>query len=67
MGRSPHPNARVEICTETCRISAQVANSTERRQLLDRLARLSPQVAGVVAYTQREIPVVVLDQTEAPT
>jgi hypothetical protein len=44
-----------------------VSKSPERRPLLDRLALLSPQVAGVVAYTQREIPVVVLDHTETPT
>jgi len=58
---------RHEIGTETWSVRARVANSTERHQLLDRLAQLTPQVAGVVAYTQREIQVVVLDSTENPT
>ena len=44
----------------------RVADSMERRQLLERIARLSPQFAGVVEYTRREIPVVVLDHIESP-
>jgi hypothetical protein len=38
----------------------------ERRQLIDRIARLSPQGAGVVEYGRREVPVVVLDRIESP-
>ena len=38
----------------------------KRRQLIDRIARLSPQFAGVAGYTHHEIPVVVLDRIESP-
>jgi hypothetical protein len=38
----------------------------ERRQLTDRIARLSPQVARVVEHTRRALPVVVLDRIESP-
>jgi hypothetical protein len=38
----------------------------ERRQLIDRIARLGMQVAGVVEYGRRETRVVVLDRIESP-
>jgi hypothetical protein len=38
----------------------------ERHPLIDRIARLDPQFAGVVVYTRHEIPVVVLDLIESP-
>ena len=38
----------------------------ERRQLISRIARLSPQVAGVVEHTRHAIPVVILDRIASP-
>jgi len=60
-----HPIASVEIGTTTWNVRARVARSDERRDVLDRITRLTPLVARVIAHTRREIPVVVLDRIEA--
>jgi hypothetical protein len=61
-----HPIALVEIGATTWNVRARVARSPERGRLLDRIARLSPQVAGVVEHTRREMPIIVLDRIESP-
>jgi hypothetical protein len=38
----------------------------KRHRLIDRIARLNPQFAGVADQTCHEIPVVVLDRIESP-
>jgi deazaflavin-dependent oxidoreductase (nitroreductase family) len=54
-----HPEATVEVGSESCAVRAQVAEGAERRRLFDQQAALMPFFAEYERATAREIPVVV--------
>jgi deazaflavin-dependent oxidoreductase (nitroreductase family) len=55
-----HPEATVEVGSESFAVRAQVAEGAERRRLFDQQAALMPFFAEYERTTAREIPVVVL-------
>jgi len=55
-----HPEATVEVGSETFPVRAEVAAGAERRRLFDQQAALMPFFAEYERTTAREIPVVVL-------
>jgi deazaflavin-dependent oxidoreductase (nitroreductase family) len=55
-----HPEATVEVGSESFAVRAAVAEGAERRRLFDQQATLMPFFAEYERTTAREIPVVVL-------
>jgi deazaflavin-dependent oxidoreductase (nitroreductase family) len=55
-----HPEATVEVGSESFAVRVQVAAGAERRRLFDQQAALMPFFAEYERTTAREIPVVVL-------
>ena len=60
-----HPEATVEVGTETVPVQATVAQGTERRRLFDQQAAQMPFFAEYELTTPRTIPVVVLTRRTA--
>lgn len=58
-----HPDAEVEIGTETVPVRARVAEGEERDTIYRRQAEEFPQFAEYEAKTTRKIPVVILERT----
>ena len=59
-----HPEALVEIGTETFRVKATTAEGDERQRLFDAQAALMPFFAEYQQQTMREIPVIILEQLD---
>ncbi len=55
-----HPNARIEVGTETIDVVASEAPPEERDRLFAAQAALSPQFAAYQDKTERRIPVIIL-------
>jgi deazaflavin-dependent oxidoreductase (nitroreductase family) len=58
-----HPDATVEIGTETLPVRARVADGDERERIWSRQKQLMPGFADYEAKTTRQIPVIVLERT----
>ncbi len=58
-----HPDATIEVGTQTLRVRATEATSEERERLYRAQAELMPQFAEYAEKTTRTIPVVVLTPT----
>jgi deazaflavin-dependent oxidoreductase (nitroreductase family) len=56
-----HPDASVEVGTQTRKVLARVAEGEERHRLWEEQKRLYPGFAEYEAKTNREIPVVILE------
>ena len=56
-----HPDTQVQVGAELRRVRARVATSPEREVLWPRLVELYADFASYQAWTDREIPVVVLE------
>jgi deazaflavin-dependent oxidoreductase (nitroreductase family) len=59
---SAHPEATVEIGTETIKVRAHDAEGAERQRLYDAQAEMMPAFKEYAAKTERVIPVVLLDR-----
>jgi deazaflavin-dependent oxidoreductase (nitroreductase family) len=59
-----HPQATVELGSETFLVRAQTAHGAERRRLFDQQAALMPFFAAYERTTPRTIPVVVLSRLD---
>ncbi len=59
-----HPDATIEVGTETLAVRARVAEGDEREQIWTRQKQAYPGFADYEASTSREIPVVVLETTD---
>jgi deazaflavin-dependent oxidoreductase (nitroreductase family) len=57
-----HPEATVEVGTETFKVTAVVADEEERARLYAKQAELAPRFAEYQAKTTRKIPVVILER-----
>ena len=62
-----NPVAKAEIGTETFLARARVAVADERRKLLLRIVAQTPSVSAAINRTSREIPIVILLISAAPT
>lgn len=58
-----HPEAEIEVGTETVRVRAEVVTGAERDRLYAEQARLRPTFADYEAKTTRTIPVVALSRS----
>jgi deazaflavin-dependent oxidoreductase (nitroreductase family) len=56
-----HPDTQVQIGAELRRVRARVVTGDEREQLWPRLVELYADFASYQSWTDREIPVVVLE------
>jgi deazaflavin-dependent oxidoreductase (nitroreductase family) len=56
-----HPDTRVQVRSEVRRVRARVAGPTERAQLWPRLVEVYADFAAYQSWTDREIPVMVLE------
>lgn len=59
------PAAAVEVESDRYDVTARFAEGSEREALYDRMREASPFFGGFEKATDREIPVVVLERTEA--
>jgi deazaflavin-dependent oxidoreductase (nitroreductase family) len=59
-----HPEARVEVGTETRNVRARVADGDERTRIWETQKERYPGFADYEAGTDREIPVVILEAAE---
>lgn len=59
-----HPDATIEVGTETLAVRARVAEGDEREQIWTRQKQAYPGFADYEASTSREIPVVILETTD---
>jgi len=57
-----HPDATVEVGTETFPVRARITADGEREELFERMKALRPQFAEYEAKVRRTIPVVVLER-----
>ncbi|HEY3992207.1 MAG TPA: nitroreductase family deazaflavin-dependent oxidoreductase [Ktedonobacteraceae bacterium] len=60
-----HPQATVEVGTETFEVTARVATGELRDQLYAMQAKAAPQFADYGAKTARQIPVIILERRTA--
>ena len=58
-----HPEARIEVGSDTLHAAAQEATGDERARLFGAMAQRSPQFAEYEDKTERVIPVIVLTPT----
>ncbi len=57
-----HPDATIEVGTETLPVHARVAESAERERIWEEQKRVNPNFAEYEQKTTRPIPVVVLER-----
>jgi deazaflavin-dependent oxidoreductase (nitroreductase family) len=57
-----HPEATVEIGTETFQVRASIAEGEERERLFHQQAALMPFFAEYQQQTTRQIPVIILER-----
>jgi deazaflavin-dependent oxidoreductase (nitroreductase family) len=60
-----HPDATIEVGTETLPVHARVAESAERERIWEEQKRVNPNFAEYEQKTTRPIPVVVLERVAA--
>jgi len=61
-----HPDAKIEIGTDTIEVAASEATGNERERLYRAQAERTPQFADYAKQTDRVIPVIVLTPTQTP-
>ena len=61
-----HPDAKIEIGTDTIEVAASEATGNERERLYRAQAERTPQFADYAKQTDRVIPVIFLTPTQTP-